>query len=1225
MSRNRNRISSSKYSLAALTALPRLLMMAGGLCLLLPLSAIADPSPGSACPTNNVYTLTGGPETSGVGGLMVCVSNVWTAVYASDPLGSFGIKNSVSLSGDITPAQLTANTDNWAPTGLATASVIRLSADAARNLTGLTGGVDGRIITLINVGTFTITLKNSATSTAANQFLFTADLALAANETATVMYDSTASRWKLLAKGSASTGGGATDLDGLGDVFTDYVTSNNMIGGRVGAAALANGAAYNTYWGDNAGGSTANSTSTTDENSAFGYRALYNLTSGNRNTGIGHFAGNLITTGTENTAIGTFAMQAANGFSNTMIGVATMENMTSGSSNVALGYRAGESQTSGDANIVIGFDIDLPNAAGSNQLNIGNLIYGSGLDGTNGTLSSGSIGIGTKTPGAKFDNAGSTALSGDIAATISANTNNWAPTGLSGASVIRITTSAASNLTGITGGADGRILTLINNGASTLTLKNNVTSTAANRFQMTADLALAANETATLMYDSTASRWKLLAKGSATAGGGGATDIDGLTDAFAEYVSNDDNLILGRPGAAALTSGVANNIFIGRYAGATSANSATGMNSNIAIGVNPLNNLTTGADNIALGTSALEQNTTGGGNTAIGSALQANTTGSSNVAIGLYTLLSNVSSDQNTAAGSGALMNNTGGANSAFGYSALITHTTGDENTAVGWDAMFYHDTGAGNTALGAYSLANLTSGDNNIAIGILAGEASTAGSKNIIIGHNIDLPSATASNQLNIGNIIYGTGIDGTDGTVSSGNIGIGTKTPGAKLDNAGSTALSGDITPAQLTANTDNWAPTGLSGATLIRMTANAAYNITGLTGGVDGRVIVLMNVDTVDTLTLVANSGSSTAANQFAFSGNLALAPNESATVMYDSTASRWKLLAKGSATGVGDNLGNHIATANVQLNGNWLSGDGGAEGVFVSTFGDVGIGTSSPGANLDVSGTGDVTAIIRSMATNANTFLRFYSRAGGVNQIASIKSGWGGEFSFYPGSDAANAITFQNAAGTTTSLGIDTTNNRVGVGISFPSTTLENAGSTAFSGDITPTALAANTDNWAPTGLATASVIRVSASGAFQLTGITGGVDGRVLTLLNVGANTITLMNDVTSTAANRFLLGANLSVAANQSVTLLYDATASRWRMVAIGSVPAAIPQGTQCGLAKRTVTSGSCLTGAYTSVVTCEGVSIASSCPSGYTWTNWQTGQPPAGGTVYCQAVCFKD
>ena len=60
--------------------------------------------------------------------------------------------------------------------------------------------------------------------------------------------------------------------------------------------------------------------------------------------------------------------------------------------------------------------------------------------------------------------------------------------------------------------------------------------------------------------------------------------------------------------------------------------------------------------------------------------------------------------------------------------------------------------------------------------------------------------------------------------------------------------------------------------------------------------------------------------------------------------------WTALSSSS----GDNLGNHAATANIQLNGNWLSGDGGSEGVFVTSSGSVGIGTTVPTVALDVTG-------------------------------------------------------------------------------------------------------------------------------------------------------------------------------------------------------------------------------------------------------------------------------
>ena len=52
--------------------------------------------------------------------------------------------------------------------------------------------------------------------------------------------------------------------------------------------------------------------------------------------------------------------------------------------------------------------------------------------------------------------------------------------------------------------------------------------------------------------------------------------------------------------------------------------------------------------------------------------------------------------------------------------------------------------------------------------------------------------------------------------------------------------------------------------------------------------------------------------------------------------------------------GDNLGNHTAIQNINLNGNWLTNGGGDEGIFVGNDGKVGIGTGSPTEKLHVNG-------------------------------------------------------------------------------------------------------------------------------------------------------------------------------------------------------------------------------------------------------------------------------
>lgn len=109
------------------------------------------------------------------------------------------VPTSFAMLGDLTPSQITASQNNYTPTGLSTASVLRLDADAARDITGLAGGSDGRILILHNIGAHTITLKDeSGSSTAGNRFALVADFALLADACCILQYDSTSQRWRVM-------------------------------------------------------------------------------------------------------------------------------------------------------------------------------------------------------------------------------------------------------------------------------------------------------------------------------------------------------------------------------------------------------------------------------------------------------------------------------------------------------------------------------------------------------------------------------------------------------------------------------------------------------------------------------------------------------------------------------------------------------------------------------------------------------------------------------------------------------------------------------------------------------------------------------------------------------------------------------------------------------------------------------------------------------------------
>jgi hypothetical protein len=229
---------------------------------------------------------------------------------------------------------------------------------------------------------------------------------------------------------------------------------------------------------------------------------------------------------------------------------------------------------------------------------------------------------------------------------------------------------------------------------------------------------------------------------------------------------------------------------------------------NTAIGLQALYANKQGDGNTATGTQAMYSSTTASNNTAIGlQALYSNTTGGSNSAVGSSTLYSNTTGANNVAVGMSALQTNTTGANnSAVGRSALYQNTTGSNNTSVGIYSSEKNTTGTSNAALGYAALYENTTGSSNTAIGRDAGRfiadgttANTSTSNSVFLGYNTKALATGQTNQIVIGESAVGLGsntaILGNSSitkTQLQGNVGIGTATPAQKLDVNGNIAIA-------------------------------------------------------------------------------------------------------------------------------------------------------------------------------------------------------------------------------------------------------------------------------------------------------------------------------------------------------------------------------------------------------------------------------------------------
>lgn len=101
-------------------------------------------------------------------------------------------------------------------------------------------------------------------------------------------------------------------------------------------------------------------------------------------------------------------------------------------------------------------------------------------------------------------------------------------------------------------------------------------------------------------------------------------------------------------------------------------------------------------------------------------------------------------------------------------------------------------------------------------------------------------------------------------------------------------------------------------------------------------------------------------------------------------------------------------------------------------------------------------------------------------------------------------------------------------------------------------LTPPVLTVNTNDYAPAGLAAAASVRIAATGAVNLTGLSAASNAGSKLLINISAFTITLTHaDVSSALTNRFRCpgAANLSLTQGRGVWIWYDTVSDVWQVM----------------------------------------------------------------------------
>jgi len=560
-------------------------------------------------------------------------------------------------------------------------------------------------------------------------------------------------------------------------------------------------------------------------------------------------------------------------------------------------------------------------------------------------------------------------------------------------------------------------------------------------------------------------------------------------NALVQNTTGFDNSAFGVDTLISNTTGY-RNVAVGRRA----LKFNVGGHNNVALGFQTLQANTEGNENLAVGNSALSANTTGSQNVAVGgSTMVANVSGGSNVAVGYNVLGTNISGGFNTAVGTQVLtLSSTGDGNAGFGdeclthnttgafnsclggEEALWSNTTGSYNNAFGTQALFFNTSGGLNTAIGHGSLYANTTGNTNVAVGDSAG-AGIAGTGTVTtngttavtgigthfltdarVGGTITVGANNAGSYgetRTIATIISDTSLttDAWTGSFTNQTYILGGNLTGSNNLWLGNSArpFTSNLTNAigigyNVLNTASNQVILGNSSITQTLLNGNVGIGSTSPTAlttiqGTSGSTTDLLNVasSTNTSLFIVKSSGNvgigttSPGASLDVSGGRIRVqgigaAPTNGTglELFYDPSFGISEILSYDRANSLYKTLTLDATTTIFNI--------GGSEKVRIDSKGNVGIGTTSPSATLQVYGTGGTNPFLISSSTGTGLMVIQQNGNVGIGTttpsgvLSIVRSSAVNEFLYFTdySNSGTGGFSFQRALGTQTSpLAID----------------------------------------------------------------------------------------------------------------------------------------------------------------------------------------------------------